>query len=207
MTDRTILGQFQTVSKLATALVPVGDAGTEAAAPHAEPFDIELAFRRHYRFVWRTILCMGVPMAAVDDAVQDVFMTAYRRRSRYDGRAPVRSWLFGIARNVARNHRRRRPTAALPEVATASTPDPAEHVARLQAIELVEAFLTGLDPAQRDVFVLSHIEGMTAPEIAVLLDVKVNTVYSRLRLSRAKFEQVVARERARQNRRTHGAPE
>lgn len=194
--------------KLAAAMVPMTEAPSEVAHQGADAIDLERAFRRYYRFVWRTVLHMGVPTASVDDAVQDVFMTAYRQRTRYDGRAPLKSWLFGIARNVARNHRRRkRPMVALPEGVPTSVGQPDEHVARLQAVDLVERFLEGLDPGQRDVFTLTHVEGMTAPEIAKLLGVKLNTVYSRLRLARRRFEQAVKRQHARQNRRMHGASE
>ena len=161
----------------------------------------------NYRFVWRIVVCMGVSLAGVDDAVQEVFMVAYRRRADYDARACVRSWLFGIARNVARNHlrRARKDRARLPEVASSRPSDvPEEHMARVEAVELVERFLAGLDARQRDVFVLAHIQGMTAPEIAAMLDVKLNTVYSRLRLARRRFERAVARHRARQQRRPNG---
>jgi len=44
------------------------------------------------------------------------------------------------------------------------------------------------------VFFLSDIEGLTAPEIAAALGVKLNTVYGRLRLARKRFEKVVAQQ-------------
>jgi DNA-directed RNA polymerase specialized sigma24 family protein len=36
------------------------------------------------------------------------------------------------------------------------------------------------------------VEGMTAPEVARMTGARVNTVYSRLRLARARFEEIVA---------------
>jgi len=173
----------------------------------SDELDLAEVFRHDYRFVWRMVVCMGVPLAMVDDAVQEVFVVAHRRRADYDARACVRSWLFGIARNVVRNHlrRARKDLAQLHEVASSRPSDiPEEHVARVEAVELVERFLAGLDARQRDVFVLAHIQGMTAPEIATMLDVKLNTVYSRLRLARRRFERAVARHHARQQRRHRG---
>jgi RNA polymerase sigma-70 factor (ECF subfamily) len=134
-------------------------------------------------------------------------LALYRRRADYDARACVRSWLFGIARNVVRNHlrRARKEHARLPEVASSRPRDvPDEHVARVEAVAVVERFLAGIDARQRDVFVLAHIQGMTAPEIAAMLDVKLNTVYSRLRLARRRFERAIARHHARQQRRSNG---
>ena len=47
----------------------------------------------------------------------------------------------------------------------------------------------------------AELEQLTAVEIGEVLGVKVNTVYSRLRLARQEFEQAVARHRAREARR------
>jgi RNA polymerase sigma-70 factor (ECF subfamily) len=196
--------QFHIVSRSAAALVLVPDVEASVAS---NELDLAEVFRKDYRFVWRIVVCMGVPPPGVDDAVQEVFMVAHRRRADYDARACVRSWLFGIARNVARNHvrRARKDRARLPEVASSRPRDvPEEHMARVEAVELVERFLAGLDTRQRDVFVLAHIQGMTAPEIAAMLGVKLNTVYSRLRLARRRFERAIARHHARQQRRSNG---
>jgi RNA polymerase sigma-70 factor (ECF subfamily) len=47
------------------------------------------------------------------------------------------------------------------------------------------------------VFVLAELEQMSAPEIATLLGVPLNTVYSRLRLARLEFSKAVMRHHAR----------
>lgn len=76
-------------------------------------------------------------------------------------------------------------------------PDPERAVATLEAATWIDHFLSRLDDAQRVVFVLADIEGMTAPEIAAATGAPTNTVYSRLRLARAKFERALqAREGA-----------
>ncbi len=45
---------------------------------------------------------------AAEDAVQEVFVTAYRLLDRFDLEQPFRPWLMGIARNVVRNEMRSR---------------------------------------------------------------------------------------------------
>ena len=178
-----------------------------AAALAAQEVDAAVAFRRHYRFVWRVLACAGVPRAGLDDAVQDVFLTVHRRRRDYDGRAPLRHWLYGIARGVGRNHGRKALRAAqrqhaLPEIEVAAAVDrddpPAQEVAvaQGQARDLVARFVDSLSPEQAEVFTLVHLEGMAVPEIADMLGAPVNTVYSRLRLARERFEALVARRRA-----------
>jgi RNA polymerase sigma-70 factor, ECF subfamily len=54
-----------------------------------------------------------------EDLAQDVFLRLYRNRRRYQPRASFATWLFHIARNVARNAirgRRRRPVVSLSQV-------------------------------------------------------------------------------------------
>lgn len=46
--------------------------------------------------------------SAAEDAVQEVFISAYRLLEKFDLEQPFRPWLMGIARNVVRNELRRR---------------------------------------------------------------------------------------------------
>ena len=62
-----------------------------------------------------------------------------------------------------------------------------------EAVRFLEAFLETLDPAQRAVFILAELEQMTAPEIGVAVQAKLNTVYSRLRAARTAFRAAVER--------------
>ena len=109
------------------------------------------------------------------------------------GRSTVRTWLYGIARNVVRAHRRERkkrdatagssPTDP-DSLHDASEPSPEGHAARAQAGRLVVKLLDALDDDKREVFVLAELEQLTAQEIADMLQENLNTVYSRLRLAR-----------------------
>lgn len=157
-------------------------------------------YAAHFRFVWRTLRALGVPAAATDDAAQDVFLVVHRRLDDYDDRLPIRGWLFGIARNVARRHRERaHREPPLQLVREGRAPD--DTLQLREAASFVERFLDALDDDQRAVFVLAQLEGLTAPEIAETLGVNPNTVYSRLRTARLKFERAVARQAAREGRR------
>ena len=164
-----------------------------------DALDLRAAFREHHDFVWRSLAHLGVMDEWIDDAVQDVFVVAHRRRDAFDGRAPVRHWLYGIARNIALKYRERRARAATRESALAERPavgtSGEAELSRVEAASFVERFLARLDPDQRAVFVLADIEGHSAAEIAALVGSNVNTVYSRLRLARRRFEQAVATRR------------
>ena len=65
-------------------------------------------------------------------------------------------------------------------------------VVKNERLELAQRALARLDDAKREVFVFACIEGMSAPEIASLVGVPLNTVYSRLRAARQAFAQAVA---------------
>ena len=174
---------------------------------HAEDLEVpdarlESIYREHYDFVRRTLRYLGVPESRVLDAVQDVFLVVLRRLKAFEGRSAIQTWLFGIALRVAHGDRRRNGRVIPPELAILRLSwvegGPDDAVARRQAADLLAGLLLQLDDDQRAVFVLSEVEQFSAPEIAKALDVKINTVYSRLRLGRKKFERALARYRARE---------
>ncbi|MCY1005794.1 sigma-70 family RNA polymerase sigma factor [Nannocystis pusilla] len=162
----------------------------------------EALFREHFGFVYRNLCRLGVPPAAVEDAVQEVFLVVLRRPD-----APitsVRGWLYGIARRIAWRQRRsagrqHRLAQALADEAPRAL-DGAVAVAEREAAALLERFLGRLDEDKRAVFLLAELEQMTAPEIARALEVKENTVYSRLRAARQEFDRTFARVRLRERR-------
>lgn len=181
-----------------TSLTERARARREPEAVASELGDLSALYAAHHEFVWRVLANLGVTPAAVEDAVQDVFLVMHRRKDELEDRGIARGLLFGIARRVARSHRRRaqRPErlALLPDAPAAATPD--EELARRQAAAIVETFLDGLDDDRRMVFVLADVEGLPMPEIAEMLGIKLNTAYSRLRLVRQQFHAAVSRHRS-----------
>jgi len=179
-----------TMSRLAERPQPVF-----ALPPMAELYD------SHARFLFRALARLGVPDAVLDDAVQDVFLVVHRKGAGFEGRSSTRTWLYGIALRVSRKYRHAAARTAAQEldatwVAPCSTPE--QHSQRVAEVRRVDEILRGLDDSMREVFVLAEIEGLTAPEIAEVLEVKLNTVYSRLRLARERFEAALVRDRVRE---------
>ncbi len=180
--------QARTAPAISTASVPA--------------LSFDAIYGEHFDFVWRTVRRLGVADRNVDDAVQDVFIVVHRRMSEFEGRSTVKTWLFGIARRVAHDHRRRalrkENDRELPAVlADADAPSPRDAAETAEAVRVLHELLDTLPDDQREVFVLAELEQMTAPEIAEAIEVVVNTVYSRLRLARAAFNKAVARRNAR----------
>jgi RNA polymerase sigma-70 factor (ECF subfamily) len=169
--------------------------------------DFEQVYAEWFDFIWRSVRRLGVAEDSVDDVVQDVLLVLYRKLPEFEGRSTLKTWIFGIARRVVRDHRRslsrRGPQDELRE-SWIDGPDgdqPAEQAARSEAAQIVHAILDELDEDKREVFVLAELEQMTAPEIAEAVDANLNTVYARLRAARQLFERAVQRHRARDERR------
>lgn len=152
---------------------------------------LEHLYRAHHRRVRWVLRSRGIHGDELDDVVHDVFLAVHRR---YDTRNPslgIEAWITGVARNVAfsfrRGHARRRSTEqAVPEPTPQLLPD--ETIAQHQAWRALEDFLTTLDDEQRETFVLMALLGMPTAEVAKLTETPANTVSSRLRLARRRFD-------------------
>ncbi len=150
------------------------------------------AFKQMYReqlgFVLATLQRLGAPTAQVEDLCHDVFMAAFRKRDDYDPERPLKPWLFGFAYRLMLNVRRKAPIAG-DDAAFATLADrtagPEELISRGEAKTELARAIEGLEPDRRAVFLLHDVEGEAAPEIARVLEIPLNTAYSRLRLARA----------------------
>lgn len=169
----------------------------EAAGEPAPRPSFAALYEEHFEFVWRNLRRLGVAAASLDDAAQDVFLVVHRRLPEFLGRSSIRTWLFGILRRVAHDHRRSQSRRGSHEQIPAGVVDgargPLEETERAEAVRLLDALLGKLDEDKRMVFVLAELEQMTAPEIAEALELNLNTVYSRLRAARRAFDEAVAR--------------
>lgn len=172
------------------------------ARAHADLF--ATTYRESVGTVFRALRRLGIAESELEDVVQEVFVVVHAKLPQYDAsRCSPKTWVYGIARRVAANRRRRalriaRTEAQAPPPAPVTNP---ESVARQsQATRLVAQFLERLPEPQRAVFELMEIEGMAAHEVAELVGTNRNTVYSRLRRARSAFEAFVRRLDAQQQR-------
>jgi RNA polymerase sigma-70 factor (ECF subfamily) len=154
--------------------------------------DITQVYETHFRYVWRCLRSLGVRSEHLDDALQDVFIVVQRRLAEFDGKAQLSTWLYAIALRIARKYRvRARLTTEPIDAQAEARPAPAgDQEATLQVnerLQLARAALAALDDEKREIFVLSQVEQMSAPEIASITGLPLNTVYSRLRAARQAF--------------------
>lgn len=142
-------------------------------------------FDRHYATLHR-FLRARVGVALADDLASEVFLIAFRRRERYDlGREDARPWLFGIAVNLVRDHRRAE-LRRLSAYARAMDGGPSDVTARADWLDpaLADALLR-LSDGDRHIVLLFAWAQLSYEEIAEALAVPIGTVRSRLSRARA----------------------
>jgi RNA polymerase sigma-70 factor (ECF subfamily) len=178
------------------------------AAPSAS-IDSETLFRLHARFVASFLYRLGVRGADIEDAVQDVFLTAHRRGGYRPGAASPTTFLAQLALEVNLT-RSRRASRAQPvdrdDLAAATLgeapADPRHALATKDVARRLQASLDAMDEGHRAVFVLFELEGESCESIGAGLKIPVGTVFSRLHAARRAFREHVARG----SRRDEGAP-
>ena len=168
-----------------------------AALELTDPRSFRDVYQAHHGFVWHALHRFGMSGPSLEDALQDVFVVAYRRREDFAG--SPKAWLYAIARRVASNHRRaaRRRTART-DALTHALSEPRKPVA--EAIVALDRYLDALTAEDRELFYLSEVEGMTGPEIAAASGRNLNTVYTRIRKLRTSLRERSVAERARRER-------
>jgi RNA polymerase sigma-70 factor (ECF subfamily) len=180
-------------------------------SPPELPLVFEEVYDQNIEFVWRVVARLGVRQSSVEDVVQEVFVVVYRKLAEFRGTSSVKTWLYQIARLAVHEHRRtvrRKEPPALQSgaepgeafdvesVAGRDDSSPELSAAKKQAVRLLHGILEDMDDQKREVFVLAELEQLPVPEIADAIGVNVNTVYSRLRLARAAFNQALVRHHA-----------
>jgi RNA polymerase sigma-70 factor, ECF subfamily len=174
-----------------------------AVVPRREttPLDFRQVYDSHFGFVWRAVSNRGVPQAALDDVVQEVFLVVHRKLSEFEGRSSVRTWLAAIVRRVVADHVKKRGNRALGQeipndLAAGGEAEPGIQAERRAAVALLEELIATMSEAQREVFILYELEQLTTREIGELTNVNENTVQTRLKAARKIFQQGVARHQA-----------
>lgn len=150
----------------------------------------------------RGYLAGRVGSHVADDLVAETFLVALRRRTTYDpDQATVRSWLYGIATNLLRNHiRREERNFQLTTRAGAAEESVENHdsvvarrvdaAARTRVLADALAKLTEQD---RDVLLLTSWAGLEPTEVAEAIGIPASTVRSRLHRLRRRLQALLTR--------------
>jgi RNA polymerase sigma-70 factor (ECF subfamily) len=142
-----------------------------------------------------------------DDVFQNTFLQLYTKIGKYEPGRPVRPWLYTIATHQAIDALRRQgrhPTASLDQERDDSTPGeypqllavmesrspgPVDQVQGDERRQMVRASVDRLPVSLRQVVVLAYYQGLKYKDIALILDIPVGTVKSRLHAALMKLQE------------------
>ncbi len=128
-----------------------------------------------------------------EELLQDTLTQTFQALQRFSEASSVRSWVFGIARNICASHLRRRDRRARiwarfsrgDQVAVLPDPLPHDAAQRNQERRLLMAGLTALKPAHREAVLLRYQAGLEGPEIASALGIRPAAARKRISLGLA----------------------
>jgi RNA polymerase sigma-70 factor (ECF subfamily) len=126
---------------------------------------------------------------ARDDLVQATFLEVRRTAASFRGGSTVRTWIFGVAANVARHALRSERRARVRDARyldhAASAPMQVdEQVEQRRLLALVEEALATLPRDQQVAFILCDLEHLPGGEVARVLDIPEGTLWRRLHTAR-----------------------
>jgi len=165
--------------------------------------DFDEVYERFRRPVWRLSRRFTESEEEALDTTQEVFIRVWRGLPGFRGESKLSTWVFQIAWNYLRAHRRkmgRQPFAVgedpnhdldLVDVTADPRPDAERRAAASEMLDLVEAALRDLPEHYQIVVWLRDGEDLSYEEIANVLDVPIGTVRSRISRARALLRQAV----------------
>ena len=121
-----------------------------------------------------------------EEATQDAFLRAHRALDRFDTTMSFRTWVMSILINRCRSmllHRRRRTARVQLDGAVVDAARAPDRSGGVELRDAIDHALAQLDPAQREAFLLKHVESMSYEEMAVATGAGISAL--KMRVQRA----------------------
>jgi len=148
---------------------------------HSDDREATTLFRELRKPLLRYLVCLGLSSDEAQDAVQDAFLSLHRHLSAGGSEENIRSWLFRVARNQARNRQKsydRRFGACLDDAGAESALDeatPERVLLEKEKFERLQNAVLTLACAERDCLLL-RASGLRYREIGEVLGIATSTV-------------------------------
>lgn len=160
-------GEERTVPEPSDALLAV-------RAGEGDDGAFEVLVRRHSGHLLRLATRLLGGGADAEDAVQDAFVSAWRRMPEFRGDAAFGTWMYRIVTNRCLNIlRTRRPVQDLGSVPEPTAPEHASSPVRAAestaAVRALSEAMRGLTPEQRACWVLRELQGLSYDDIAEIV--------------------------------------
>ena len=155
--------------------------------------------QRYQDRLYPTVLRLTGCAEDAQDLLQETFFRAFRKLDRFHGESSFYTWIYRIAVNLALSGRRkRRPMLRLADGTGASGSlnepvaehrecDPSLPLERAERDQMIQDALNALATDHRAVVVMKEFDGLRYEEIAMILNIPVGTVRSRLHRARCEL--------------------
>lgn len=154
-------------------------------------------YRTYLPIVQTFLRRLGAASSELDDLTQEVFLGTFRALRSFRGDSELKTWLYRLCVTAcSRRHRKRKVQQALLFwLGRDRASDPTEGLSLTPDLEvrLVERALSRLANAERAVFVLYELEGVSGKQIAQIVGCPEATVWRRLHYARQTFKVELAK--------------
>ena len=143
--------------------------------------------KRHFRTLHRFF--SNKAHGQTDDLIQQTFVACIESKHAFRGDSSFRAYLLGLARYQLHTYYRKRARTQQLDFTTSSVRDlgasPTGLVAQRQEQQRLQLALQSVPLDQQIALELTYWEGLSAADVARVLEIPENTVYSRVRRAKA----------------------
>ena len=160
--------------------------------------DLRAELENHHvaAFGW-ALSCCAWDRTEAEDALQTSYLKVLDGRARFDGHSSFRTWLFGVIRRTAAEHRRRagrrqRKLAAWKQEPAETSENPEAALSQSEANRILLSALQTLPPRQQEILHLVFYQGLTIQEASQVAGVSIGTARTHYERGKAKLRQLLA---------------
>jgi RNA polymerase sigma-70 factor, ECF subfamily len=167
-----------------------------AVAQHRDHGAFALFFDRMAPRIKSFMLRKKIGLEMAEDVVQETMVTIWTKAGLYDpDKGSVMAWTYTIARNLRIDRLRRDPAGGFTDLddylGISDEPAADDVLASRQQQQLVTTALQGIPDEQKQILMLSYIDGFPQSAIAEQLKLPLGTVKSRMRLAYERLRKVL----------------
>ncbi|CAN5712521.1 RNA polymerase sigma factor [soil metagenome] len=194
-----MIGKLVPLRRISGETVQLSDEALLAACATGDSAALGALFDRFHEVVYRFAGRLATTdEGARDDLVQATFLELQRTAGAFRGTSSVRTWIFGVAANVARHtlrgeRRRRVRQAKYLEQIDVAPPQVDEQVEQRKLLARIEEAVEGLPRDQQVAFILCDLERLPAIEVARVLEIPEGTLWRRLHTARKALRAAIER--------------
>jgi RNA polymerase sigma-70 factor (ECF subfamily) len=156
----------------------------------------KMLYVRHHVRVFRFVMRLAGNESTAEEAVNEVFLEAWRHASEFKGNSQVATWLAAIARFKTISECRRRSEVQLDETVAAVIVDPADtpsiSMEKQERSDVLQQCLAKLTPIHREVINLIYYQEKKIEEVAQFTGAPISTIKTRMHYARNRMAELLA---------------